>query len=291
MYISQGLDDLDGRMDTARRVLRMENPEQFIQNALDREKFNLNLLFGYLRSFVKLAYAGDIRRVAQDLDTSRQTVARHIHELENMLNADLFHELGVSSRLTERGVLWLPRALEICELARDFSLRCGANPADYQSTQLPLRMLFKDEASSSLLRSFVRKWELSETKDTACSCFDDFRDCWIIYERRGGRWASREIGANSAFAQFYGTDFVRPGMGLDEMAGADDMHDEVCFLLDSLYTRGGVHFSEVSCRAAKPGTQERQSILYQRALVEVSVGDKPQIASVIEILQTTSLPD
>lgn len=280
------LDCLDERIEIARRVLRKTDPSDFLEQAAKLEGFNVNLLYGYVRSFVKLAYMGDVRQVSKHLDITRQSIKRHILELENLLDAQLFERVGTSSALTSMGTLWLPRAQEFFELSASFLNRRGSNQAHYQSTQLPFRMLLKDQSNSSMLRDFAKAWLQSE-QDLSDSCIQPFLSHCIVYERKSGAWVSREIGAKSAFSRWFGTEITirSKGQRLSKMETGGDLQDEISFLLDGVYTRGGVHFSEVACNLHKPGEADRCPVLYQRLLAELSDKDgQPVVASLIDLI-------
>lgn len=279
------LDSLDERMDIARRVLRYGDPANFFDQAVQMDNFNVNLLYGYVRSFVKLAYLGDVRAASDQLRITRQSIKRHILELENLLDVQLFERVGATSRLTSMGTLWLPRAQEFSELAAAFLNRRGANQAHYQSTQLPFRMLLNDRSNSRLLHDFANAW-LCSNQTLDCEAIRPFREQCIVYERKAGAWVSREIGEKSAFCLWFGSKITKASVGqrLAKMETGDDLQDEIAFLLDSVYTRGGVHFSEVACNLHSPNHSGRIPVLYQRLLAELTDEyDRPVVASIIEI--------
>lgn len=286
-YLSAAsLDDLDKRLELARRVLRMENADAFLTEMGDRERYNANLLFGYVRSFVRLAYLGDVSIAARELETTRQTIGRHIMELENLLECTLFEAVGANSRMTEWGVLWLPRAEEIFDTCSALFSKKDKRNTEYRSTQLPLRMLLRDSSISKRLSAFAGAWMLGD-KSLSCERMAQFHDHWITYERKKGTWCARSVGANSALSQFYGQDLATNSAGatIQQMISGTELRDEISFLLDSIYTRGGIHFSEVACRLIKPGTTEPITVLYQRVLVELSdENERPVVGSVIELM-------
>lgn len=279
-------DCLDDRMAVARRLLRMKNPTEFVERACRLDNFNINLLFGYVRSFVRLAYLGDVNIAAKELGVTRQSIKRHIHELENLLECELFSHIGSPSRLSERGVLWMPRAQEFIELSGVFLNRRGVAKAEYQSTQLPLRMLMRDSSNSALLRAVANYW-MQGNQATTGPEFTKFAEHTIIYERQSGTWAAKVIGVKSAFCQWFGPEIAKSSEGktVAEMATGSDLRDEVSFLLDGVYTRGGLHFSEVSCKLQRPNVDGRVPVLFQRLLAEyVDELERPVVVSVIDII-------
>lgn len=280
------LDSLDERMRIARDVLRKDSPDYFFERAKSLDDFNENLLFGYVRSFVKLAYLGDVQKVASSLGNTRQSVKRHILELENLLNAQLFEHVGTVSTLTSIGALWLPKAQEFFEVASAFLSRRGASRAEYQSSQVPLRMLLNDPSNSELLRQFARAW-LAGDQTLSCSKLAPFIEDCVIYERQNGRWVSKKIGNKSAYYKWFGNEIALRSEGrlLEDMETGSDLEAEVAFLLDGIYVRGGLHFSEVACNLFAPGKYGRQPLLYQRLLAELlDEEQKPIVCSLIEII-------
>lgn len=286
MFDKEYLDGLDERMEIARRLLRVRDAEALLNEASRLDNFNVNLLYGYVRSFVRLAYLGDVREAALQLGTTRQSIKRHVLELENLLEAQLFETIGATSRLTNMGALWLPRAQEFFELAGAFLNRKGSNQAQYRSTQLPLRMLLRDPSNSELLRSFALSW-MQDGQSTRSRCYSSYKDHCILYERVAGSWQSREIGKNSAFSKRFGPNITKKSekKKLSEMQTGSDLHDEISLLLDGVYTRGGLHFSEVACNLYNSAGTQREPVLYQRLLAELTdQDDRPVVASIIQLI-------
>lgn len=280
------LDSLDERMGIARRLLRSQDAEALLDAASRLDNFNVNLLYGYVRSFVRLAYLGDVRDVALQLELTRQSIKRHVLELENLLEAQLFEQVGAASKLTSMGALWLPRAQEFYELAGAFLNQKGANQAMYRSSQLPLRMLLRDYSNSELLRDFATSW-MQGGQSTLSECYSRLKEHCILYERVAGSWKSREIGKLSAFSMRFGVDIAKESENkkLSEMKTGSDLHDEISLLLDGIYTRGGLHFSEVACNLNDASGLTREPILYQRLLAElIDQDDRPVVASIIQII-------
>mmetsp|Transcript_22284 Transcript_22284/g.35496 ORF Transcript_22284/g.35496 Transcript_22284/m.35496 type:complete len:107 (+) Transcript_22284:1356-1676(+) len=82
-------DTLEERLGLARKLLRLQSPKTFLNDASKLSNFNVNLLYGYVRSFVSLAYRGDIALTAKELKQSRHSVKRHILELECLTSAPM----------------------------------------------------------------------------------------------------------------------------------------------------------------------------------------------------------
>lgn len=280
------VDTLEARLDTARRLLRSEDPAAIVRSAEGLAGANITLLYGYVRSFVRLSYNGNVDDAAQRLGLTRPTVQRHIVELENLLEVPLFERIGRSSKLTNMGVLWLPRAEEFLNVGAAFIRGERTNKASYRSTQLPFRALMSDESSSALLKSFAEAW-LSGARQINAHGFQAHRSRCIIYQRQYGKWAALEINAESALAQWFGADRISASVGkpISEIETGDELQDEISFQLDRLYVQGGLLFSEIACNLHHPSEDARRPALYQRLLAEmVDEHDQPAIASMIAFI-------
>ena len=121
-------------------------------------------------------------------------------------------------------------------------------------------------------------------------------DYCILYERKSGQRISRSIGGRAAFTDWFGNDIAQASEGkvLSQMHTGTDLENEVMLLLDGVYTRGGLHFSEVSCNLTGVEPGKRTPLLYQRLLAElVDRTGQPVVASIIQIIglhQTDPMP-
>lgn len=280
------LETLEARIEIKTRLLRTEDPSAILESADLLDSCDANLLYGYVRTFVKLAYSGNVNSVADRLGMTRQSIKNHIVQLENLLEAALFERVGTNSRLTDMGTLWLPRAQEFYEAASVFLRRTGAKNARYRSTNLPLRMLIKDETSSNLLRRFAHSYNLG-ANETDHPEFLQFREECIVYEVDQGAWGSQQIGSKTPFAQWFGVDAAQNSTGkpLSDMVTGDDLRDEISFALDECYLKGGLHFAEVACDYRTPNGDGRETVFYQRLLADMTKEKgRPQIVSLIDVV-------
>ena len=79
------------------------------------------------------------------------------------------------------------------------------------------------------------------------------------------------------------------------METGNDIGDEILLLLDTVYTRGGLHFSEAACFLKNANLTSRAPAFYQRLLAEmIDEHGRPVVASIIEVtdpLRTNPMHD
>lgn len=287
------VEDRDWRVEMARVAFTAKNPRDVFEVAASAEGFSTNLLFGYVRAFVRLAYLRDVNSVAKEMKTTSQSISLQIRKLENMLECRLFEYVGVQSRLTPIGVAHLSRASEIFELACAFLSRRAATDAEYRYISLAMRELKHRDGAPQILRDFYSAW-LTGSQSTSCPLLKSFKSNWILYERRAGVWYAREVGDYSSLAQWYGVEKTRSSAGLSvsDMISGSELSDEMSFILDSLFVKGGGHYSEVSCKLPKPGHEGSVHTVYQRVVVElVDDAGHPVFGSITAFLPISGSAD
>lgn len=287
------LDDRDWRVEVARLAFTADNPKEVLEAAAYSQESNTSFLFGYIHAFVRLTHLGDVNAVAAEFQSSAQSITLKVRKLEDLLECRLFESVGTVSRLTPNGVAYLPRALELFDLSCAFLSRRAATRANYRYIPIAMRDLRHRDGAPQILADFYSAW-LNGSQSTSCSRLQRFKPKWILYERRAGVWYSREIGDHSTLAKWYGVEKARRSTGLSvaDMISGYQLRDEISFILDSLFVKGGGHYSEVSCELPKPGHQGRVHIVYQRVIVELidDVG-RPVFGSVTSILPITKSAD
>lgn len=288
-----GADELEARISIAKALIREANPLDVLQSAEEGGSYNVHLLYGYIGSFVKLAYVGDVNLAAEALSVTRQTVKRHIVELEDLLDAQLFDVVASKSRLTSLGNLWLPRAQELMDVASAFLRRKTSANAAYLSTHIPLRHLFNGDDCSPDLRELAYAWKRSDFKLNSDEILP-FLDRCIVYERQNGRWYTRSMGENAAFSQWFGKEEAQKSVGqpISDIATSEELYGEVNYLLDRVYTQGGLFLTEVACALGKPGHDQRVPVMYQRLMAElVDESGRPVVVSMISFIDPQRDPE
>ena len=69
-----------------------------------------------LRYFVEMAKVGNMSKAAENLHITQPTMSRQLKDLEYELKVKLFHRTNYNIRLTDEGLLFFNRAVDILNL-------------------------------------------------------------------------------------------------------------------------------------------------------------------------------
>lgn len=194
-------------------------------------EMNQPLLFEMIRSFTTLARTLNLSHAVAELNSTRQTVRRHIAQLEEVKQVKLFTVENRQYRLTDAGRRALPEALDI--LVRGNSWLTGQSGminglqylrhedttgwCHYQQ-QHPIARAFT--SNGDLLHSVIRAWSMAGgyIEDDA---FKDVRPYCTVSRSVNGRWLFTEVGDLSSYVSWFGWKRARSSIGasLGEMPG------------------------------------------------------------------------
>ena len=69
-----------------------------------------------LRYFVEMAKVGNMSKAAENLHITQPTMSRQLKDLEYELKVKLFHRTNYNIRLTDEGLLFFNRAVDLLNL-------------------------------------------------------------------------------------------------------------------------------------------------------------------------------
>ena len=192
-------------------------------DTVERQEAHYPLLYEMARSFVALADALNLTRAVEDLGSTRQTVRRHISQLESALGAQLFYVRDRRYELTVVGREALPEARMLLArgkawLNRELSVRGGLQHLTAQRGEW---IFFQQEQSLSalwqdpqnvLLRETFRSWAMAggEIEHAA------MQHVWpylIVFRHTEAGWVCTEFGDDSFYVSWFGQDFARSSIG------------------------------------------------------------------------------
>ncbi len=193
-------------------------------NAPTRNLTDVNqpLLFEMIRSFTTLAQTLNLSHAVTELNSTRQTVRRHISQLEELRGEELFQTRDRRYELTEAGEAALPEARELLMHARAWSkgqtgvrsalqyLQAQAGDWVFYQQQQPMGDIWYDE--SILLRETYRAWVMGagEIENPALA---HVRPYLMVYRNSDSGWICVEFGQRSAYVNWFGQDYARSSIG------------------------------------------------------------------------------
>ncbi len=267
------------------------------------KKSNQNLLFEMLRSFTALARTENLSQAVTHIDSTRQTIRRHIDYLEAKKGVKLFEVVDRKYRLTEEGAQSLWDA-EMLLLRGDAWLKgvtktkngleeirtVGDDGKIYFSQQHRLDRLWKD--GTDLLQKGFECWSKAKTRIETAE-MQPVRKYWTIYRLRPNGWQCVEIGDDSAYAVWFGWEWAKSSVG--NMVKDTPSGREHAEFISSSYEKplqeGGIrldHLYRVGPR--KPGG-EFQPFSFQRLLMGcVFPNGDPAVAILANLTNNIDIP-
>lgn len=237
------------------------------------------LLFEMIRSFTTLARTLNLSHAVSELGSTRQTVRRHIAQLEDAKGEQLFDVVERQYRLTDAGRAALPEALDILargtawitgKLSLVNGLQCLRHQEDdgwchYQQQQ-PISRVFS--AKSDLLRSVVRAWSDAGgyLEDKA---FKPVRPYCTVSRPVNGKWLFTEVGDLSSYVSWFGWETARSSIGasLGEMPGGDGFGRLVNAAYSEVEATQSLRLDHVYTLFRHGDKGERKPICYERLLL------------------------
>lgn len=215
------------------------------------------LLFEMIRSFVTLARTLNLSHAVKELNSTRQTVRRHITALEDEIGAALFEVNERQYRLTPAGESVLPEAEDLAARARVWLggssshinglLRLSQqrpNGWEFHQQEQPLDHIWGGK--SELLKEGLSAWAKSEG-ELESEHMAHLRPYLLVYRDTPNGWICVEIGEESFYTMWYGWSHARSSIGrpLGQLPGGDDFARLLEQSFDQIQMNSGVRLDEV----------------------------------------------
>lgn len=235
-----------------------------------------SILYELIRSFTTLARTLNLSHAVRELGSTRQTVRRHIAQLEELRGEPLFDMVDRQYRLTEAGRQALPEAQDL--LARGTAWACGhashsnglftvnfrdTQGMEYHLQQHPISTVWT--GGSDLLRTALRCWAMAGG-EIECDAMADIRPYLLVYRRHGDSWLCCEIGENSAFASWFGWVKARSSIGamVESLPGGGMIAALMDAPLANIWRTHGLRVDHVFTRLAREPGGPRIPMSFQR---------------------------
>ena len=246
-----------------------------------QSKNNNGVTIAMMRAFVALSRTLNLSKACEDLGATRQTVRRHITDLEEILGEPLFEVVDRQYQLTTYG-------REILEEANALLMRidmwAGQSALKKNTDQGLEKLEFTDSDGNRFLsqqhavsqialsglpimkKSFVA-WAKAETQ-IEHSAMEEIRPYTVLYRKGPSGWVFVEIGEKSAYSKWFGWAWSRSAIG--KLISDDNLPDEYDEFAGGAYTRiyneGGARLDHVYAQLPKDG-ETLMPVTFQRLLL------------------------
>lgn len=255
------------------------SPSDGSEPAAPRSVESVGLLHEMIRSFTTLSRTLNLSHAVKELGSTRQTVRRHIAQLEEVKGVELFSVVDRQYFLTEAGRRALPEAEEI--LARGRAWLGGQienvnglrrfridMPGEWTFwlQQQPMCEIWTSERA--LLRECFRAWALAGG-DIEHEAMSHVRPYFMVYRDSPSGWICVEIGDESSFVSWYGWAHARSSIGreIEKLPSGDSLSSLLTEPFDDVATHQSARMEHVFVQLPRETDGPRVPLSYKRLLL------------------------
>jgi len=256
-----------------------------------------------LQSFVTLAKTQNLSVTVDILDVSRQTIRRHVAELEERTGELLFDTSNRQYILTPRG----ERLMGDAEILLNNSVACVNNalvtPFDLHGTEIfldeqgwmyaqqhPLNSIWC-QAPPIVQRGF-EAWTQGQGRLDS-EAFERVNPYILVYRKYRGEWLIVEVGDKSAYGTWLGMPTAKSelGRGLDLGEKYQPLVDYWRKPYNAVLQTGGAWYEHISVNVPRYLGGKPDAVNYQRLLLACKFPDnQPAIAVVAARTDNCTIP-
>ncbi len=244
------------------------------------------LLFEMMRSFVTLAHTLNLSHAVAELASTRQTVRRHIQQLEEAMGAPLFTIENRRYSLTKAGTEALPEARDILDRGKlwldgktrhaDGMLRLSYEEPSgwcFHQQQQPLSLIW--DGGSAMLQAVLQAWSLSRG-ELESEAFRAMRPYVLVYRDSPNGWICTEVGEKSFYTQWWGWSNARSSIGrpIKLFPGGPEFENMLNYPFREVEATCGVRLDEVVTEIPREEGGAPVPLAYKRLLMAGRYPDK-----------------
>lgn len=234
-----------------------------------------------LRAFVCMSRTLNLSKACQELGATRQTVRRHISDLERIRGEKLFEVVDRQYHLTPHGQASLDGAksilLQLDTWSGQSSLRkktsgglessryVDSDGRGFLSQQHPVSKIALN--GLPLLKKALVAWGNAETR-IEHEAMKVIRPYSVLYRQGPLGWVFVDIGAESAYAKWFGWAWSKSAIGklMTEDNVGDEFNEFIAGAYSRIYEEGGVRLDHLFAYLPKDGG-DPLPVTFQRLLL------------------------
>ena len=234
-----------------------------------------------LRAFVCMSRNLNVSRTCQELGATRQTVRRHLSDLERIKGERLFEVADRQYHLTPLGKASLDEAQSILmqldtwagqsSLSKSFSgglessRYTDEDGKEFLSQQHPVSKIALE--GLPLIKQALQAWGNAETQIEHDAMLA-VRPYSVIYRKGPSGWVFVDIGTESAYAKWFGWAWSKSAIGklMTEDNVGDEFNEFISGAYSRIYDEGGVRLDHLFAYLPKDGG-DPVPVTFQRLLL------------------------
>lgn len=246
-----------------------------------QSKSNSGATIAMIRAFVTLSNHLQLSKTCEELGATRQTVRRHINDLERIKGRKLFEVVERQYYLTSFGHECLEDARAILvqfdAFAGQSSLSLTTSDGLVSSRYVDGdgREFFSQQHSVSkialnglpLAREALAAWGDAETRIEHPS-LQAIRPYTVLYRKGPQGWVFVDVGPESAYSKWFGWAWSKSAIGklMNEDNVGDEFNEFISGAYSRIYNEGGIRFDHLYAHLPKDGA-EPLPVSFQRLLL------------------------
>lgn len=235
-----------------------------------------------LRAFDCLARTLNLSDTADQLGVTRQTVRRHISELEDLLGERLFSLHRQSYTLTAKGLSSLPGARTMLRQAErwargelfsasgmqhlEYACFVSDDGSRFLCQQHPVSSI--SLSGTSLVQQTLKAWGAALAQIEAPE-LTAMRPYLAIYRRSHDGWVCVDIGEDSTYARWFGWTWAKSAVGRlsEEDQAGNSYNSFIADAYDRIHGEGGVRFDHSYAHLPRESSERPVPVTFQRLLM------------------------
>ena len=245
---------------------------------MNQSKANTGITVSMIRACVCMGRLLNLTRACEELGATRQTVRRHINDLERIFGGRLFEVVDREYKLTELGEKTVEEAKSILVQIDSWSGQSalkretagGLESLQYTdrdgntfySQQHPVSKIAECDLSP-MKKAFVA-WGTAATQ-IEHDAMREIKPYSVLYRKGPLGWVYVHVGEKSAYAKWFGETMAKSVIGklITDDNVSDDYDEFMAGAYSRIYDEGGVRFDHILAHlpredgGLKPGTFQR----------------------------------
>ncbi len=246
-----------------------------------QSKNNTGVTVDMLRAFVCLSRHLNLSKASDELGTTRQTVRRHITDLEVILEQKLFEVVDRQYQLTSFAIDALDNAktllLELDTWSGQSALKKSTSGGleKLQFTDSAGRVYYSQQHPVSqiamnglpLLKKTFAAWGKAQTQ-IEHEAMEEIKPYTVLYRKGPAGWVFVHIGKESAYARWFGAKVSQSAIGklITEDDAGDEYDEFTAGAYSRIYDEGGVRLDHILAHLPKDGGEPEPGT-FQRLLL------------------------
>ncbi|MDJ0612853.1 MAG: LysR family transcriptional regulator [Rhizobiaceae bacterium] len=245
-----------------------------------------SVIYEMLRSFVSVADTLNISKAVVQLGFTRQTIRRHLDDLEEISGGPLFEVRNRQYHLTTNGEKRIAGAKELLSSLDDWVFDRYHSPQElksivYRSSALDYIYYLQQHCLMDvwdngvpLIKNALTAWSEANAQ-LENSAFDHLREYLLIYRKARGNWLCTYVGQKSSYVSWLGLTWAQSAVG--KVVGDDESnhhdHKFVVAAYDSVLEWGAPKYDHIHTAFSRDGGTTLEPVNYQRLLIPLRLPD------------------